>query len=246
MRLWCIFSLVGALALGGCSNDSNGSGGEAGSGGIGGVGGEGGEGGSSDPCGGECTETQYCAGDTCDAPGACEEKPVNCTDELLPVCGCDGNTYGNGCEAALVGVRVDFEGQCPCGSNDDCFENQFCDQGTACARSTGTCVDRPTMCAEEFDPVCGCDDQTYDTSCFANAAGAQVSADEPCDCQFNVDCEPDEFCQANTCDGPGYCEMRPNLEDCPLEDDDTRACDGVGYQNACRANANGTRAVAND
>lgn len=246
MRLWWILSLAGALALAGCSNDSGGSGGMAGAGGSAGSGGNGGSGGAGDLCGGECTETEYCAGDTCDTPGTCEEKPINCTDELVPVCGCDGNTYGNGCEAALAGVRVDFEGQCPCGSNDDCFPNQFCDQGTACARSTGECVDRPGACPLVIDEVCGCDGETYINACEANAALVQVSADEPCDCQLNSDCEPDELCNANTCDGPGFCELRPKLDECPAEDDGTRACDGVGYQNACRANANGTRAVPND
>ena len=241
--------MVGALAFAGCDDGataSGGTGGAAGTAGSGGSGGSGGAGGGvGDGCAEECAETEYCAGDTCDGPGVCEERPVTCTQELDPVCGCDGTTYSNPCDAASAGVRVESEGQCPCRSNDDCLSNQYCDQGDVCARSTGTCKERPTNCPELFDPVCGCDGQNYDTACFANAAGVQVSAEEVCDCDFNVDCDLADFCNASTCDGPGYCAVRPDIDTCSGEDD-TRACDGVGYPNACAANANGTRALENN
>ena len=52
-------------------------------------------------------------------PGACidEEKRnrnwfAPCTQEAKPVCGCDGVTYGNACEADRAGVTSYTDGPC--------------------------------------------------------------------------------------------------------------------------------------
>ena len=73
-------------------------------------------------CGGiagkKCADpTQYCdlGVGTCkvaDASGACKKKPEICTEEFVPVCGCDGNRYSNACHAAMKGVSVDYLGEC--------------------------------------------------------------------------------------------------------------------------------------
>ena len=62
----------------------------------------------------QCDSGFYCAkaiGD-CDGTGECQQKPDACPDVYMPVCGCDGNEYGNTCEAAAASVNVDTNGQC--------------------------------------------------------------------------------------------------------------------------------------
>jgi hypothetical protein len=60
------------------------------------------------------TAGQYCSKPTghCKGEGLCATKPQVCTDIFDPVCGCDGKTYGNSCEAAAAGVNLTHLGVC--------------------------------------------------------------------------------------------------------------------------------------
>ncbi len=66
-----------------------------------------------------CTATEYCIPEHggCGGYGFCSnirKAPCVSTDMDMPVCGCDGKTYGpNGpCEAARAGVSFDHMGPC--------------------------------------------------------------------------------------------------------------------------------------
>jgi len=168
-------------------------------------------------CGGRIGDT--CAADefcnipgTCgfaDETGTCEPIPQICNNLYAPVCGCNGVTYGNDCEAAAAGVSIESVGECQqactkdfdcnrgevctnmvcvlptspvtCGGRTGgvCSSTQWCDYGgtvNACgaADGTGTCEVRPQLCPLILNPVCGCDNNNYDSPCQAHAAGVDI------------------------------------------------------------------------
>ncbi len=194
----------------------------------------------------DCGDTGYCfSQEGCDTPGTCRERPVFCTLEFQPVCGCDGNTYGNACAAAAAGVNVVREGACVvdggCNSNTDCSDADYCFSEEGCD-APGTCQPKPAFCTREFRPVCGCDGRTYGNACEAAAAGVNVRQEGAClsegECTSNSDCPGSEYCLfTRGCGGSGFCQSRPEF--CLAVWDPVCGCDGRTYGNACEAAAAG-------
>jgi hypothetical protein len=158
-------------------------------------------------CGGiaglRCPADQFCqfAVGQCqmpDAAGLCAHKPEGCLAVYLPVCGCDGKTYGNDCEAAAAGISVKSKGACAgadagtntppgkiCGglAGVGCPSGQICQLPAGeCNTSDlqGTCVPNPDACPTIYLPVCGCDNKTYGNECDLTHAGVQKRGDGAC------------------------------------------------------------------
>src|SRR5689334_11984562 len=62
----------------------------------------------------DCGRRFYCkyADGQCVGSGTCEVRPRACTRDFAPVCGCDDQTYANGCSAAAAGISIQNTGEC--------------------------------------------------------------------------------------------------------------------------------------
>jgi hypothetical protein len=199
----------------------------------------------------ECDIGSYCAHPEadCTEPGSCEVRPVGCEKIFDPVCGCDGATYGNPCEAASVGVSIAYHGECrvgtPCGINEECGGAEYCQKIAGRCDEPGVCESLPDLCAQFFDPVCGCDGLTYGNDCLAAQAGVNVAFERPCDagpeCSSSEECEEGSYCYKpeGFCDDVGYCTA-PDPTECDGVPRPVCGCDGVTYDDHCLAALAGT------
>jgi len=134
------------------------------------------------------------------APAACEASECGPPPPVAPLT-CEDGSIGTqvSCERDLGGVcRWNVVNECPepqqgpfCGSRGRevyCAVGEYCHHEPAeiCgwADALGECRARPELCTEQYQPVCGCDDQTYGNACSANMAGVSVQHTGECQARW--------------------------------------------------------------
>ncbi|MFT3927344.1 MAG: Kazal-type serine protease inhibitor [Myxococcales bacterium] len=172
----------------------------------------------------DCGEGMFCVFrlGTCghnDDTALCQPKSQLCPSLYFPVCGCDGITYPNTCEAFRAGVSIAFYGAC---SEDP----ELCDSCDAAAATTAKTLLGDTSTCDDGQhvsgPTCvkkpkgGCAYQWLQCPSPSTCGANTQLALEPGACWSNDDCDPGLQCRdASLCpcnascfsaDRPGHCE----------------------------------------
>lgn len=180
------------------------------------------------------------AGDT-DPDGAAD------TSQRPDTAGSDAGDAGDAEQTQAADGGADTLGQmCGGSSGVKCPKGKFCKKpaGSCGSKSaTGHCKEIPSGCPKKLDPVCGCDGNTYQNPCLAEAKSVNIDHKGSCagsgqTCGQRNPCPSSEYCHYsnNSCGAQGAtgtCKTRPLT--CGGTSSKVCGCDGNTYPSDCDA-----------
>lgn len=104
-------------------------------------------------------------------------RAYECADE------CGGEVFNNGCCTCPEGTididqcRDDETESTSCASDADCGPSEFCKTPTGSCDASGECAIKPDNCLDVYEPVCGCDGESYSNACYAEREGMSIGGD---------------------------------------------------------------------
>ena len=169
-----------------------------------------------------CSVASDCASGTCEGQGCgpdmgvCVSAKRMCTMDLVPYCGCDGQTFraSSGCPMRLYEHKGECKTGTPaaqplpagaaCDGNTDC-ESGIC-EGQGCGVKQGVCVARNRRCTRDLRPYCGCDGKTFKAS--GTCPNRRYSKRGPCEepaakKPAGASCDIASDCDSGVCEGQG-------------------------------------------